>query len=274
MVIRKFYLEKVIDLFTLVFVRQSFRTFVWVAAIIGMATAVPAWAILFQDTFDGPLSNNWNETVSADGTITVTNGRVHVDAADVQDRGIGTFGLISNTNFTRLPAGQGNIYVYFWGLEQNKTDVQQYYVGVTEDSTLPNSDNNFDWAAFARTSSDDIREVFISTAGSAANPALATSVGGPLPQPDPGTNFDFRICIADQGVTNNAQMNLEYKPSTSPIWREFINQNEPQPYLFPASNAPLYVTIAPREKTGVESVAELVRLAQAAGIQPAEKGNT
>ena len=41
--------------------------------------------------------------------------------------------MITSSSFTRNPAGEGVIYVYFWELEHGKDDAMQYYLGVTED---------------------------------------------------------------------------------------------------------------------------------------------
>ena len=212
-----------------------------------LATSAGAGDI-FVDEFDDPSLVQWNITTSTDGTVNVTSGRLHVDAADQNDQGIGTFGLITSSSFTRNPAGEGVIYVYFWELEHGKDDAMHYYIGVTEDATLPMSDNDFDFAAFARSSSEDIQEVVIFTnTGSAANIELRD---GPLDQPFTGEFMDYRIVIQDQSVDDNTTvMNLEYKMSTEGTWNDFLSTEDPSTRLqFPLTNTPLYVAIAPREQ--------------------------
>jgi len=236
-------------------------------------------AVTFMDeNFGGPLTDNWNVTTGADGSITTTNARLHVDAADIQDRSIGTFGLISKIGVTRLPSGQGNLYVYFWGVEHVKAQPQQYYLCVTEDSTLPSSDNNMDWAVFARSSSADLQETYIRGAGSpaAVNFPLAIAAGGPLPQPGQLTKFDYRMVIKDQGMIDpdNTQIDLQYKPSNSQTWIDFVNSAEAGGTFdarFPNPAAPLYVAVVPREQAppdGTDILIDAVQILSDDVVQP------
>jgi len=212
-----------------------------------LATSAGAGDI-FVDEFDDPSLVQWNITTNTDGTVNVTSGRLHLDAADQTEQGIGTFGLIISNSFTRNPPGEGVVYVYFWEVEHGKDDAMQYYLGVTEDATQPMSDNDFDFAVFARSSSEDIQEVVIYTnTGSAANNELR---GGPLDQPFTGEFMDYRIVIRDQSVDDNTSvMNLEYKISSETTWNDFDSTEDPSTRLqFPPTNAPLYVALSPREQ--------------------------
>jgi len=210
---------------------------------------------LFVDEFDDPLLGKWNVEENANGSIAATGGRLHIDASDTgADTSWGSFGLISSSFFTRKPAGEGNLYLYFWGVEQNSAPTY-IYLGVTDSAVRPQADTDYECAVYARahTSPDaDIQEVFVlPPAGGAGNWALDGSVGGPLLQPDPPTGilYDYRIVLKDQGVTNGmTEMNLEYKLLADTVWNDFVNTADPiSELLFPAPGAFLYIGIMPRD---------------------------
>ena len=225
-----------------------------ISSIVGVLTVSIAGfsanaAIILHDDFTDPALPDWNLTTSEGGSVTAGGGRMLVDAADTgASTSWGSFGVVSANSFTRNLSGQGNRYVYFWEVDQTATPTY-YYLGVTESSSQPTGDSDFELAGYARAHSSppDIQEVSKTPGGSAGNWALAGSAGGPLEQPAPGVLYDYRIVLRDQGADDSTtEINLEYKLSSSATWIDFVNTNEGT-RDFADVGAALYVGIMPRD---------------------------
>jgi len=200
---------------------------------------------LLRDTFDSAALSDWNVTSGADGTVSVSGGRVHFQAAGNADMGFGSLGMITAAGIN--PGSAEPTYAYLWGFEFNSSPIpQRFLFGLTDGrSTLATAHGGQIPFGILGTGGK-VQEAFFRTSdGIDVNANLKGSAGGPLDQST--TPHDFRFVMQDSG--GDTTIDLDYKLSSSGTWLQFVSDYEGICCQFPGDSSELYLSLSARERT-------------------------